>query len=140
MLKNMAILMPKKVKHRKWRKRSPKGIETRSTELAFGSYGLKSMGTKWITSRQIEAARRAIIRYLRKGGKLWIRIFPDKPVTKKGTEVPMGGGKGSVDHYVFPVRPGRIIFELEGIPEEKAKEAFRKATDKLPIKTKFIKR
>ena len=94
----MAILMPKKVKHRKWRKRSPKGIETRSTELAFGSYGLKSMGTKWITSRQIEAARRAIIRYLRKGGKLWIRIFPDKSVTKKGTEVPMGGGKGSVDH------------------------------------------
>lgn len=136
----MAIMMPKKVKHRKWRKRSPKGIENRSTELAFGSYGLKSMGTKWITSRQIEAARRAIIRYLRKGGKLWIRIFPDKPVTKKGTEVPMGGGKGSVDHYVFPIRPGRIIFELEGIPEEKAKEAFRKATDKLPIKTKFIKR
>lgn len=136
----MAIMMPKKVKHRKWRKRSPKGIEARSTELAFGSYGLKSMGTKWITSRQIEAARRAIIRYLRKGGKLWIRIFPDKPVTKKGTEVPMGGGKGSVDHYVFPIRPGRIIFELEGIPEEKAKEAFRKATDKLPIKTKFIKR
>jgi len=136
----MAILMPKKVKHRKWRKRSPKGIETRSTELAFGSYGLKSMGTKWITSRQIEAARRAIIRYLRKGGKLWIRIFPDKSVTKKGTEVPMGGGKGSVDHYVFPIRPGRIIFELEGISEEKAKEAFRKATDKLPIKTKFIKR
>jgi len=136
----MAILMPKKVKHRKWRKRSPKGIETKSTELAFGSYGLKSMGTKWITSRQIEAARRAIIRYLRKGGKLWIRIFPDKPVTKKGTEVPMGGGKGSVDHYVFPIRPGRIIFELEGIPEEKAKEAFRKATDKLPIKTKFIRR
>ena len=136
----MAIMMPKKVKHRKWRKRSPKGIETRSTELAFGSYGLKSMGTKWITSRQIEAARRAIIRYLRKGGKLWIRIFPDKPVTKKGTEVPMGGGKGSVDHYVFPIRPGRIIFELEGISEEKAKEAFRKASDKLPIKTKFIKR
>ncbi|MBU2635046.1 50S ribosomal protein L16 [Patescibacteria group bacterium] len=134
------MLMPKKVKHRKWRKRSPKGIETRSTELAFGSYGLKSMGTKWITSRQIEAARRAIIRYLRKGGKLWIRIFPDKSVTKKGTEVPMGGGKGSVDHYVFPIRPGRIIFELEGISEEKAKEAFRKATDKLPIKTKFIKR
>ena len=132
--------MPKKVKHRKWRKRSPKGIENRSTELAFGSYGLKSMGTKWITSRQIEAARRAIIRYLKKGGKLWIRIFPDKPVTKKGTEVPMGGGKGSVDHYVFPIRPGRIIFELEGIPEEKAREAFRKATDKLPIKTKFIKR
>jgi len=136
----MAILMPKKVKHRKWRKGRSKGIESRSTELAFGSYGLKSMGTKWITSRQIEAARRAIIRYLRKGGKLWIRIFPDKPVTEKGTEVPMGGGKGSVDHYVFPIRPGRIIFEIEGIPEEKAREAFRKASDKLPIKTKFIRR
>ncbi len=136
----MAILMPKKVKHRKWRKGRSKGIESRSTELAFGSYGLKSMGTKWITARQIEASRRAIIRYLKKGGKLWIRIFPDKPVTKKGTEVPMGGGKGSVDHYVFPIRPGRIIFELEGIPEEKAREAFRKASDKLPIKTKFIKR
>jgi len=136
----MAILMPKKVKHRKWRKGVSKGVETRATELSFGSYGLKSLGTKWITSRQIEAARRTIIRYLRKGGKLWIRIFPAKPVTKKGTEVPMGGGKGSVDHYVFPIKPGRIIFELEGIPEEKAKEAFRKAADKLPVKTKFVKR
>jgi len=136
----MAIMMPKKVKHRKWRKGRSKGIETRSGELAFGSYGLKAMGSKWITSRQIEASRRAIIRYLRKGGKLWIRIFPDKPVTHKGTEVPMGGGKGSVDHYVFPVRPGRIIFELEGIPEDKAKEAFSKAANKLPVKTKFIKR
>jgi len=137
----MPLLIPKKVKHRKWRKRTTsKGIEQKSTELAFGSFGLKSQGEKWITSRQIEAARRAIIRYLRKGGKLWIRIFPDKPVTQKGTEVPMGGGKGSVDHYVFPIRPGRIIFEIEGIPEEQAKEAFKRATDKLPIKTKFIKR
>ncbi len=136
----MAILAPKKVKHRKWRKRAPKATETRSTELAFGSYGLKSLEAKWVTSRQIEAARRTIIRYLRKGGKLWIRIFPDKPVTKKGTEVPMGGGKGSVDHYVFPVRPGRIIFELEGIKEEDAKDAFKKASDKLPVKTKFITR
>lgn len=134
------MLMPKKVKHRKWRKGRSKGIETRSTELVFGSYGLKSLGTKWITSRQIEAARRTIIRYLRKGGKLWIRVFPDKPVTRKGTEVPMGGGKGSVDHYVFPLKPGRIIFELEGIKEEQAKEAFRKAADKLPVKTKFVKR
>lgn len=132
--------MPKKVKHRKWRKGVSKGIEVRSTELAFGSFGLKSFGSKRITARQIEAARRAIIRYLKKRGKLWIRIFPDKPITKKGTEVPMGGGKGSVDHYVFPVRPGRIIFELEGIPEDQAKEAFRKAADKLPLKTKFIKR
>ncbi len=136
----MAILMPKKVKHRKWQKGVSKGKETRSTGLAFGSYGLKSLGTKYITSRQIEAARRAIIRYLRKGGKLWIRIFPDKPITLKGTEVPMGGGKGAVDHYVFPIKPGRIIFEIEGIKEKEAKEAFRKATDKLPVKTKFIKR
>jgi len=136
----MAILAPKKTKHRKWRKRVSKTIRTWGSELVFGSYGLKSMGTKWITSRQIEAARRVIIRYLRKGGKLWIRIFPDKPVTKKGTEVPMGGGKGTVDHYVFPINPGRIIFELEGITEEQAREAFRKASDKLPIKTKFVKK
>lgn len=133
-------MMPKKVKHRKWRKRTPEGIETRSTELAFGSFGLKSLGTKRLTSRQIEAARRIIIRYLKKGGKLWIRIFPDRPVTKKGTEVPMGGGKGSVDHYVFPIRPGRIIFELEGLPEEQAREAFKMAADKLPVKTKFLTR
>ena len=136
----MAILMPKRVKHRKWRKGVSKGIEIRATEFVFGSYGLKALETKWITSRQIEAARRTIIRYFKKGGKLWIRIFPDKPVTKKGTEVPMGGGKGSVDHYVFPIRPGRIIFEVEGISEEEAKEALEKAGDKLPIKTKFIKK
>jgi len=117
-----------------------KGVETRGTTLAFGSFGLKSMDTKWIAARQIEAARRAIIRYLKKGGKLWIRIFPDKPVTSKGTEVPMGGGKGSVSHYVFPVKPGRIIFELAGVDEETAKEAFKKASAKLPIKTKFVKR
>ena len=136
----MALLIPKKVKHRKWFKGRSKGIEKRGTELTFGSYGIKSLGTHWITSRQIEAARRAIIRYLRKGGKLWIRIFPDKPVTFKGVEVPMGGGKGSVDHYVYPIKPGRIIFELEGIKEESAREAFKKATAKLPIKTKFVKR
>lgn len=137
----MAILMPKKVKHRKWHVGvGKKGIDQKSNTIVFGSYALKSIGTKWITARQIEAARRAIIRYLRKGGKLWIRIFPDKPITRKGTEVPMGGGKGSVEFYVFPIRPGRIIFELEGIPEDKAKEAFRKASDKLPVKTKFIKR
>jgi len=136
----MAILMPKKVKHRKWRKGVSKGFENRATELDFGSYGLKALSTKWVTARQIEAARRAIIRYLRKGGKLWIRIFPDKPITKKGTEVPMGGGKGAVDHYAFPVKPGRIIFEIEGIPEEEAREAFKKASDKLSVKTKFVKR
>ena len=135
------MLMPKKVKHRKWRKGIYRaGIENRGTDLAFGSFGLKALEAKWISTRQIEAARRTIIRYLKKGGKFWIRIFPDKPVTKKGTEVPMGGGKGGVDHYVFPIRPGRIMFELEGVKEEIAKEAFDMAADKLPIKTKFIKR
>lgn len=132
--------MPKKVKHRKWHRGKSKGLATRGTELSFGSFGLVALDTIWITARQIEAARRAIIRYLKKGGKLWVRIFPDKPVTKKGTEVPMGGGKGSVDHYVFPINPGRIIFELDGLKEDMAKEAFRKASDKLPIKTKFIKK
>jgi len=136
----MAILMPKKVKHRKWHRGHSRGIEVRGTELSFGSYGLKSLETKWITARQIEAGRRAILRYLKKGGKLWVRIFPDKPITTKGTEVPMGGGKGNVDHYAFPIRPGRIIFELEGIKEEIAKEALKMAADKLPIKTKFLKR
>lgn len=134
------LLGPRKVKYRKWQRGTSKGVENRGTELAFGSFGLKSLGTKWITARQIEAARRAIIRYLKKGGKLWIRIFPYKPITFKGIEVAMGGGKGDVDHYVFPIRPGRIIFELDGISEEVAKEAFRKANDKLPVKTKFIKR
>jgi len=135
------MLFPKKVKHRKWMKgRRRAGVETRGTELAFGSFGLKALEGKWITARQIEAARRAIIRYLKRGGKFWIRIFPDKPVTQKGTEVPMGGGKGSVDHYVYPVRPGRIIFELEGVEEEIAREAFETASQKLPIRTKFIKR
>ncbi len=134
------MLYPKKVKHRKWRRGKSKGLESRGTEIVVGTYGLKSLGTKWLKARQIEAARRAIIRYLKKGGKLWIRIFPDKPVTKKGVEVPMGGGKGAVDHYVFPIKPGRIIFELEGVKEEIAREALRKASDKLPIKTKFVKR
>lgn len=132
--------MPKKVKYQKMMRGKSKGITRRATELAFGSFGLKSLGTKWITSRQIEAARRVILRYLKKGGKLWIRIFPQKPVTTKGVEVPMGGGKGTVSHYVFPVRPGRIIFEVDGIGKEEAQEALRKAADKLPIKTKFIKR
>jgi len=136
----MAILMPKKVKHRKWRKGRSKGIESRGTQLAFGSFGLKSLGTRWVSGRQLEAARRVILRYLKKGGKLWIRVFPDKPVTKKGTEVPMGGGKGSVDHYAFPLKPGRIIFELDGLKEEIAREAFKMAATKFPVKTKIIKR
>ncbi|HHE76888.1 MAG TPA: 50S ribosomal protein L16 [Candidatus Parcubacteria bacterium] len=134
------MLMPKKTKHRKWRKKAAKVIREKGSQLSFGSYGLKSVSEKWITGRQLEAARRVIIRYLRKRGKLWIRVFPDKPVTKKGTEVPMGGGKGAVDHYVFPITPGRIIFELDGIEEDQAKEALLKAGDKLSIKTKFVKK
>jgi len=136
----MAILYPKKVKHRKWQKGRSEGIERRGTKISFGSYGLKALEAKWINSRQIEAARRAILRYLKKGGKLWIRIFPQKPVTAKGVEIPMGGGKGSVSHYVFPIKPGRILFELDGISEEFAHQAFKKAGDKLPIKTKFVKK
>jgi len=134
----MAILTPRKVKHRKWHKGRSKGLERRATQLCFGSFGLKSLGTQRVTARQIEAARRAIIRYFKKGGKLWIRIFPDKPITKKGTEVPMGGGKGAVDHYVFPIRPGRIIFEIDGLKEEIARESLEKAAAKLPVKTKII--
>ncbi len=108
--------------------------------MAFGSFGLKALESKWISARQIEAARRVVIRHLKKGGKFWIRIFPDKPVTTKGTEVPMGGGKGSVDHYVCSIKPGRIIFELEGVEEATARGAFKEAAGKLPIKTRFIKK
>lgn len=134
------MLFPKKVKHRKWQKgRSRgKGKETRGIKLSFGAYGLKALEPCWLTARQIEAARRAITGYVQRGGKIWIRVFPDKPVTKKGTEVPMGGGKGSVEHYVFPTRPGRILFEMDGVSEEIAREAMRRAAHKLPIKTKFI--
>lgn len=116
------------------------GVETRGTDISFGSYGLKAEEAKWVSARQIEASRRAIIRYLRKGGKMWVRIFPDKPITKKGAEVPMGGGKGGVDHYAAVVRPGRVLFEIDGLQEDMAREALRKAAAKLPIKTKFIKR
>ncbi len=134
------MLFPKRVKHRKSQKGRTKGIETKAVNLNFGSYGIIAMESCWITSRQIEAARRVIIRYLQKGGKLWIRIFPDKPITRKPPEVGMGGGKGSVEFYAFPIKPGRVIFEVDGIPEDMAKEALRLASHKLPIKTKFIKR
>jgi len=136
----MAILMPRKVKHRKWHKGRSRGIETRGTKIAFGSFALIGLETRWISARQIEAARRAIIRYFKKGGKLWLRIFPDKPITRKGVEVPMGGGKGSVDHYAFPMKPGRIIFEIDGLKEDMAREAFQRAADKISIKTKMIQR
>lgn len=136
----MSILMPKKVKHRKWFKGKSKGVETRATEVNFGSFGLKAMGTKWVSARQIESARRHIIRYMKKGGKIWLRIFPDKPVTSKGPEVPLGGGKGAVDHYVFAVKPGRIIFEIDGLKEDVSREALLGAARKLPVATKFVKR
>ncbi len=136
------MLVPKKVKYRKWQKgRSRKrDVEIRGVTLAFGSHGLKAEGSAWITSRQIEAARKAMTRYVQKGGKIWIRIFPDKPVTQRPPELTMGGGKGSPDHYVFPVRPGRVLFEIDGIPGPVAKEALRRAGAKLPIKTKTIER
>ncbi len=134
------MLFPKKVKHRKHRKKVPKGPARKGCFVNFGSYGLKAEQGGLVSARQIEAARRAIIRYLRKGGKMWIRVFPDRPVTRKGQEVPMGGGKGAVDHYAAPVKSGRVIFEIDGIPEEKAKEALRKAGDKLPVKCKFVRK
>ena len=106
--------------------------------LAFGSYGLKAMTDGWVTSRQIEAARRAMMHYLKRGGKVWIRIFPDKPVTTKGAEVPMGGGKGAVDHYVAVVRPGTIMFEIDGVTKVIAEEALRLARHKLPLRSRFV--
>ena len=127
------------MKHRKVRKGRSKGVAQRGSQVSFGSFGLKALGAKWISSKQIESARVAVNRTLKRKGKLWIRIFPHKPITSKGNEVPMGGGKGSVSGYVFPIRPGRIIFELDGVEEELARLAFKKAAGKLPIKTKFVK-
>lgn len=132
------MMFPKKVKHRKWQKGNSSGLTKGGAELAFGSFGLKSMETCWLTGRQIEAARRAMTRYIQRGGRIWLRVFPDKPVTKKGTEVPMGGGKGSVEYYVMVVKPGRILFEMDGIDEKTAREALRLASHKLPVKTRFI--
>jgi large subunit ribosomal protein L16 len=134
------MLIPKKVKHRKWQKgRSLKRtVETRGLELSFGSYGLQALGSSWITSAQIESARRALTNFIKREGKIWIRIFPDKPITQKPPEVTMGAGKGAVDHYVCPVKPGRILFEMDGVPESVARSAFRLAGHKLPIKTRVI--
>lgn len=116
------------------------GVTKAGAELHFGSFGLKSLGTSWVSARQIEAARRAMTHYVQRGGKIWIRIFPSKPITSKGTEVPMGGGKGSVEYYAVPIKPGRVLFEIDGVSEEIAREAMRRAAFKLPIKTKFIRR
>ncbi len=136
------MLIPKKQKYRKiHRQRSSlKGKATSGHKVAFGAYGLKAQAPGELTSRQIEAARRAITRSIKRGGKVWIRIFPHKPITRKAAEVPMGGGKGSVDFYVFPIRAGKVIFEMEGVSEELAREAFRLASAKLPIKTKFVEK
>lgn len=137
------MLEPKKMKYRKQMKgRSRnKGTAKRGTRIAFGDYALKALDHQWITARQIEATRKAIVRTLKRKGQIWIRIFPHKSVTFKGDEVSMGGGKGAVDHYVAPVKPGRIMFEIGGIEDEKlAREAFSKAADKLPIKTKVVTR
>lgn len=136
------MLLPKKVKHRKWHKprRLNKGVASRTNTIAFGSFGLVSQSHSWVTSRQIESARRVLTRYIRRSGKIWIRIFPDRPVTKKGSEVPMGGGKGAPDHFVATIKPGTVLFEMDGIPEDKAKEALLSAAYKLPIKGKYIKK
>ena len=132
------MLMPKRVKYRKKQRGKMKGNAQRGAEISFGTYGLKAMENGWITSRQIEATRIAITRHIKRGGKVWIRIFPDKPVTKKPAETRMGKGKGSPEYWVAVVRPGRILFELEGVSFDVAKEAMRLAAHKLPIKTKFV--
>jgi large subunit ribosomal protein L16 len=138
----MGLLQPRKVKHRKWQKGRGRfrGVESRGTALAFGSIGLKAMERGWLSVREIEAARRAMTRYVQRSGKFWIRIFPDKPVTKKGTEVPMGGGKGAVDHFVASVKPGRILFEMDGVAQNMGEEALRLAANKLSIITKIVSR
>lgn len=139
------MLFPKKVKHRKWQvgRKSPAKLQrpdTRGVTVAFGSYGLKATTPSRVRSNQIEAARRVISRTLGKTGKIWIRIFPDKPITKKPAEVGMGKGKGDPDHFVFEVAPGRVLFEIDGVSEEIAREALRKAAAKLPLKAKFVRR
>ncbi|KQC02611.1 MULTISPECIES: 50S ribosomal protein L16 [Pedobacter] len=134
------MLQPKRTKFRKMQKGRMKGLATRGAELSFGSFGIKSLEATWITSRQIEAARIAVTRFMKREGQVWIRIFPDKPVTKKPAEVRMGKGKGAPEYWVAVVRPGRIIFEAEGVPLEVAKEALRLAAQKLPIQTKFVVR
>lgn len=134
------MLMPKRTKYRKQHRGRMKGKATRGNTLSFGDYGLQALEPCWMTSRQIEAARRAIVRYVRRGGKLWIRVFPDKPVTARAAETRMGKGKGAVDHWVAVVRPGRMIFELSGVGEDTAREAMRLASHKLPIKTRFVSR
>jgi len=134
------MLQPKRTKFRRQQKGRMKGNAGRGTELAFGSFGIKSLETKWLTGRQIEAARVAVTRYMQRQGQLWIRVFPDKPITKKPAEVRMGKGKGAPEGFVAPVSPGRMLFECEGVSFEVAKEALRLAAQKLPVTTKFVVR
>jgi len=134
------MLQPKKIKYRRIQKGKMKGEAQRGAQLAFGSFGIKSLQTKWLTGRQIEAARIAVTRYMQRQGQIWIRVFPDKPITKKPAEVRMGKGKGSPEGFVAPVTPGRIIIECDGVPFETAKEALRLAAQKLPVTTKFVVR
>ncbi|NLY54630.1 MAG: 50S ribosomal protein L16 [Firmicutes bacterium] len=134
------MLMPKRVKYRRPHRPSLKGKAKGGTEIAFGEYGLQALEPAWVTSRQIEAARVAMTRYARRGGKVWIKIFPDRPITQKPAETRMGAGKGSPEYWVAVVKPGRVLFEMAGIDEEVAREAMRLAAHKLPLKTKFITR
>jgi large subunit ribosomal protein L16 len=134
------MLSPKKVRHRKTFKGRMKGVATRGTELAFGDYGIKALGCGWLSSRQIEAARIAMTRHVKRGGKVWIRVFPDKPITKKAAETRMGKGKGSPEYWVAVVKPGRILFEMAGAEADLTREAMERAMAKLPIPTKFISR
>jgi large subunit ribosomal protein L16 len=134
------MLMPKRVKYRKQQRGRMRGQSLRGSTVAFGEYGLQALEPYWLTSRQIEAARRTMVRYIKRRGKVWIRIFPDKPFTKRAAETRMGKGKGPVEYWVAVIRPGRILFEMGGIPESEAREALRLAAFKLPIKTKFVKR
>ncbi len=134
------MLMPKRVKYRKQMRGRMKGKAYRGSAVSFGDFGLQALEPIWLTSRQIEAARRTMVRYVKRRGKIWIRVFPDKPFTKRAAETRMGNGKGSVEYWVTVIRPGRILFEMGGIPEVEAREALRLASYKLPIKTKFVKR
>ncbi|MGE5591034.1 MAG: 50S ribosomal protein L16 [Bacillota bacterium] len=134
------MLMPKRVKHRRVQKGRMRGYAYRGNELTFGEFGLQSLEPAWITDRQIEAARVAMTRYIKRGGKVWIKIFPDKPITKKPAETRMGSGKGAPEYWVAVVRPGRVLFEIAGVPEDVAREAMRLAAHKLPVKTKFVSR
>lgn len=134
------MLMPKRVKYRKEQRGRMKGFATRGNRVAFGEYGLQALEPCWLTARQIEAARIAITRYIRRGGKLWIKVFPSKPVTKKPAETRMGKGKGSPEEWVAVIQPGRVLYELAGVPAEVAREAMRRAQYKLPIRTRFVTR